>query len=246
MSQYYSLVTQAGLAAEASAKGLGQSVNLTEFAVGDSNGTEYDPIGPETALKNEVYRGAISNITVDPNNANQFIVDCVVPQDQGGFTIREAAVFTDNGVMYGIAKHPPSFKAIAGSATASELRVKFVFATSSASSINLVINPSQVNASREFVEDSFEFIEVTANRDAQKGKLHIFTDHADLTLGDESNGVMVSAQVDDSVDLKTGECRVKAPAGEKIVINGKQADIARFTEVNTSYRFKRINGVWKV
>ena len=246
MSQYYSLVTQAGLAAEASAKGLGQSVNLTEFAVGDSSGTEYDPTGAETALKNEVYRGAISNITVDPNNANQFIVDCVVPQDQGGFTIREAAVFTDNGVMYGIAKYPPSFKAIAGSATASELRVKFIFATSSASSINLVINPSLVNATREFVEDSFEFIEVTANRDAQKGKNHIFTAHADLLLQEEIDGTIVKVEVDESVDLANGDCRVIAPTGKKIKVAGALHDIARIKATGEVFRFKKVNGVWKL
>ncbi len=246
MSQYYSLITQAGAAAEVNAKGLGQLVNLNEFAVGDSNGVEYDPTGSETALKNEIYRGAISNITVDPNNANQFIVDCVVPRDQGGFTIREAAIFTDNGVMYGIAKHPPSFKTITSSGTASELRVKFVFATSNASSINLLIDPSIVNATREYVDDSFEFIEVSTTQDAVKNKDHVFTAHADIKLKAEANGSTVTAEVDEAVDLKTGECRVKAPAGEKILINGKQADVARFTEVNTSYSFKRINGVWKV
>lgn len=246
MSQYYSLVTQAGSAAEANAKGLGQLVNLSEFAVGDSNGVEYDPTGAETVLKNEIYRGAISNITVDSDNPNQFIVDCVIPQSQGGFTIREAAIFTNTGVMYGIAKHPPSFKTTVDSGTASELRVKFIFATSSASSINLLIDPSVVNATRQFVEDSFDFVEVTGNADAQKNKLHIFTSHADLTLGLEQNGVTVLAMVDESVDLESGECRVKAPVGEKVVVNGEQVDVARFTEVNTSYRFKRINGVWKV
>lgn len=245
MSQYYSLVTQAGSAAEANAKGLGQLVNLSEFAVGDSNGIEYDPTGAETALKNELFRGSISSITVDPEQPNQFIVDCVVPQNQGGFTIREAAIYTDQGVMYGIAKHPPSFKTTLNSGTASELRVKFVFSTTSAESINLQIDGSFVNATREFVEDSFNFIAVDANTDAQKNKLHIFTSHADLTLGVEKNGVITSAQVDESVDLKTGECRVKAPNGEKMLVNGKQVDVAKFTEVNTLHRFKRINGVWK-
>lgn len=245
MSQYYSLVTQAGSAAEASAKGLGQLVNLTEFAVGDSNGVEYDPTGQETSLKNEMYRSSISNISVDPEQPNQFIVDCVIPQNQGGFMIREAAIYTSEGVMYGIAKPPPSFKTTLDSGTASELRVKFIFATTSTDSIGLLVDPSFVSATREFVEESFQFMMVTGNITAVKNKLHIFTSHGDLALSAENDGVSISAQVDDSVDLKAGECRVKAPSGEKMLVNGKQVDVARFTEVNTLHRFKRINGVWK-
>ena len=246
MSQYYSLITQVGAAAEASAKGLGQLVNLNEFAVGDSKGVEYDPTGSETALKNEIYRGAISSITVDPNNANQFIVDCVVPRDQGGFTIREAAIFTDKGVMYGIAKHPPSFKTITSSGTASELRVKFVFATSNASSINLLIDPSIVNATREYVDASANVTMVTGNQAAVRNKENVFLAHADLQLKTEVDGTVVDVVVDSEVDLSAGDCRVLAPSGEKLKVNAELHDVARVKQTNQIIRFRRINGVWKV
>ncbi len=246
MNQYYSLVTQAGSAAEANAKGLEQQVNLTEFAVGDSNGVEYEPTGTETALKNEVYRGAISEITVDPDEPNQFIVECVVPQNVGGFTIREAAIYTDGGVLYGIAKYPPSYKTVLENGTSSELRVKFIFTTTSSSLINLVVDPTMVLASREYVDNSFNFVEVSSSTNAHKNKLHIFTAYADLSLTAEPDGTSVLVQVDDGVDLALGECRVTAPQGEQMLVNGKQVDIARFTEVNQSYRFKRVAGTWKV
>ena len=246
MSQYYSLITQAGTAAEASAKGLGQLVNLNEFAVGDSNGVEYDPTGSETALKNEIYRGAISSITVDPNNANQFIVDCVVPRDQGGFTIREAAIFTDKGVMYGIAKHPPSFKTITSSGTASELRVKFVFATSNASSINLLIDPSIVNATREYVDASANITMVTGNQTTVRNKEHLFLAHADLQLRNEIDGTVIDVVVDRSVDLTTGQCRVLPPSGEKVQSGDNDYQAVEILEKQKVFRIRRVNGVWKV
>lgn len=246
MSQYYTLITQAGSAAEANAKGLGQVVNLSEFAVGDSNGVEYDPTGEETTLKNELYRGLISDITVDPDEPNQFTVECVIPQEVGGFTIREAAIFTEDGVLYGLAKYPPSFKTTLESGTSSELRVKFVFTTTSSNLINLTIDPSLVLTSREYVDDSFNSVSIDGNSNAQRNREHIFLAHADLQLLAETNNSTVDVIVDNDVDLETGDCRVKAPTGEKISVAGELHDIARIKLNNQMTRFRRINGVWKV
>lgn len=246
MSQYYSLVTKAGFAAEATARSLGQLVNLTEFAVGDSSGSEYDPTGDETALKNERYRGVINDIIFDPKYPDQFTVEGVVPQNTGGFTIREAAIYTSSGVLYGIAKYPPSFKTAIDSGASSELKVRFVFATSNSSSIKLFVDPSSVLSTRSYVDNSFSFVAINQTSNALNNKSHIFTAHADLLLKAENDGSWVNVSVDDNVDLKSGDCRVKAPTGEKIKVNGKLVDYARFTVANLGYRFKRINGVWKV
>lgn len=246
MSQYYSLVTQAGFAAESNAKGLGQLVNLTQFSIGDSGGNEYDPKGDETSLKNEVYRGAINEIIYDESNPNQFIVVGIVPQNVGGFTVREAAVYTDGGTLYGIAKYPPSYKTTVESGASSELQVRIIFASSNTSTVNLTIDPSIVLSTRNYVDENPSFIEIKKHSKAAKNKDHIFTNHADLQLEDEKDGTIVTAMVDDSVDLTLGDCRFKAPEGELLVVNGKQVTYARFTRANFRFRAKRINGVWKI
>lgn len=245
MTKYYSLVTQAGLAAEANAKGLGQKVELTTFAIGDSSGNEYDPSGTETALKNEVYRGDINEIIFDPSKPNQFIVEGVVPQNRGGFTVREAAVFTKDGTLYGIAKYPPSFKTTVDSGASSELKVRIIFASSNTSTVNLTVDPSSVLTTRNYVDERFSFTQVKQNADAERNKEHVFTAHAVLQLKAEADGSWVTGLVDDSVDLSAGECRFKAPTGEKLIIDGKSVDFARFTETNKRHKLRRIKGSWK-
>ncbi len=148
MSQYYSLVTKAGFAAEANARSLGQLVKLTEFALGDSNDSEYDPTGDETSLKNERYRGGVNDIIFDPKYPDQFTVEGVVPQNVGGFTIREAAVYTDKGELYGIAKYPPSYKTTTSSGATSELKIRIIFGAASTDTVNLTIDPSVALATK--------------------------------------------------------------------------------------------------
>ncbi len=149
MSQYYSLVTQGGFAAEANARTLGKLVNLAEFAVGDSNGSEYELTGEETSLQNERYRGVINEIIFDPEYPNQFTVEGVVPQSIGNFTIREAAIYTDEGILYGIAKLPPSYKTTEVSGATSELKVRVIFGSSNSENIALTIDPSITFATKD-------------------------------------------------------------------------------------------------
>lgn len=246
MSQYYSLVTQAGFAAEATARSLGQLVNLTEFAVGDSSGSEYDPTGAETALKNEHYRGQVNEIIFDPERPNQFIVECIVPQNVGGFTIREAAIYTSSGALYGISKYPPSYKIALDSSASSELKMRFVFAASNSSSVNLQIDPSAILATRDYVDNSSNIVAVHGNTNALRNKEHVFLSHGELQLSAEINYSNIDVIVDGSVDLSSGECRVVAPADEKLSVNGELHDIARITVNNQLTRIRRINGVWKI
>lgn len=246
MSQYYSLVTQEGFAAEANARSLGQLVNLTEFAVGDSNGSEYDPTGQETALKNERYRGVINEIIFDPEYPNQFTVEGVVPQNVGGFTIREAAIYTNSGAIYGIAKYPPSYKTAIESGATSELKVRFVFATSNSSSIDLTIDPSVVLSTRSYVDNSLNFIAVTSDLNAEKNKEHLFLSHADMQFSAEINGTRIDVSVDNSVDLSLGKCRLLPPNGELFEYQQQLYSSVEITKLQVMYRLRRINGVWKI
>ena len=80
MSQdYFSLVTNQGLIKEAASNEPGgTAIDLTEMAVGYSNGAYYDPVGSETTLVNEVHRVTLTHVVVDENNTNQLIVEAVL------------------------------------------------------------------------------------------------------------------------------------------------------------------------
>ena len=69
---YYSLITNNGLLKEAEANAPGGSaIDLTHIAVGDANGTSYNPTGAQTALVHEVYRTTLTHVAIDENNSNQ-------------------------------------------------------------------------------------------------------------------------------------------------------------------------------
>lgn len=72
---YYSLITNNGLLKEAAARISGASqVNLTHLAVGDANGTSYNPNGAQTALAHEVYRTTLTHVAIDEDNPKS--TDC--------------------------------------------------------------------------------------------------------------------------------------------------------------------------
>jgi phage-related tail fiber protein len=258
---YYSLVTQSGFAAESNAKGSDESVNLTEFAVGDSAGVEYDPTGYETALVNERYRGAINNIIYDPEKPNQFILEGVVPEHVGGFTIREAAFFTDTGICYGIAKYPPSYKSAAANGAISEVNVRIVFVTDNTATINLLIDPSVVLATRDYADNVLQraknhadekdnHVEIAGNVTATLSKLHIFTAAGDLQIPE--SGTEFRFLVDDSVVLSdVNQCRLLAPSfldnqKNKIKVRGVDSDICEITESGVIHSVVNVKGIWKV
>lgn len=66
--QFYMILTNVGAAKLANALALGTTVGITQMAVGDSNGTYYNPTSTQPALVHEVWRGAIQSLNVDPAN----------------------------------------------------------------------------------------------------------------------------------------------------------------------------------
>src|SRR5690554_3123349 len=97
--QFYTLLTNTGLAKITNAQASGTTVNLTQLAVGDGGGQYYDPTETQTALVNEVWRGILNQVKVDEDNENWLIIETVIPTANGGFTIREAGVYDDEGDM---------------------------------------------------------------------------------------------------------------------------------------------------
>lgn len=249
--KYFTILTQAGLAAIVNSVALGQNLALNEFVVGDGGGIGFDP-DVETAktyesIQNEVYRGAINELKVDPNNSSRYYIEGVVPLNSGGWTVREAAWYLESGEMFAYTKYPPSYKTIPADGVATELPIQTYVAVGVMDGIELKIDPTVVLATRSFVENSFDFIEVTGDSENDGQKEHVFTNHGYLQLKAVNNGKSIDIIVDESVDLSgVLECRVKAPTAEKLTVNGKQVDFARFTSTGSRYRFRRINGVWKV
>lgn len=96
-NEFYTLLTDRGMAKIASALADKKQLHLQKMAVGDGGGQYYEPIASQTKLRHEVWRGEMNTLTVAPNNPNWLIAELVLPEDVGGWYVREVGVFDDEG-----------------------------------------------------------------------------------------------------------------------------------------------------
>ena len=136
--EYYSIITNSGLAKHAAASLGGAPINLTHLAVGDSNGTSYNPVATATALQNERYRTTLTYVQIDGSNPNQLIVEAVINETVGPFYVREVGVFDSSGALFAIGKFPETFKPNLPSGSGKKLYVRMILAFASSPQVNLV------------------------------------------------------------------------------------------------------------
>lgn len=141
MSEYYMIITDAGAAMEAAAHASGMPVTLTEFAAGDGGGIPVTPDPTRTALVNEVYRGNISSLTINPDDNTILNAQCVIPADSGGYTVREIGIYADDGTLYAIGNYIEQVKPDPSVGMAITMDVSVELAVSDTSDITLYLNP---------------------------------------------------------------------------------------------------------
>ena len=140
MSTYYSIITNSGLIKHANAANNEVNLDLAEIAVGDSNGSYYDPDGSEVALKNELYRASLTHLVIDENNPNQLVIETVLDEIIGPFYIREVGIFDSNGDLFAIGKYPETFKPNLPSGSGKRLYIRMILGFANTPNVNLVIN----------------------------------------------------------------------------------------------------------
>ena len=154
MADYYTLLTNAGIAYETACKAAGVPIKLAQISVGDGNGAVYNPDASAKALKREVWRGPLNALFQDEKNANWLMAEVTIPSDVGGWYVREAGLWTDTGILYAIVKYPESYKPVlATSGSGKEFYIRSIFETSNASNVTLLIDDTVVKATRAWVMD---------------------------------------------------------------------------------------------
>lgn len=151
--EYYTILTNAGLAYEAQQKAQNKPITLVAMAIGDGNGAAYNPDPAATTLRREVHRQAINSLLQDANNPTWLVAEAWLADDVGGWTIREVGIYTDTGVLYAIAKYPESIKPLLASGSGKQFYVRTIFQTSNVASVVLQVDNSVVMATRAFVVD---------------------------------------------------------------------------------------------
>ncbi|CDF81950.1 hypothetical protein PKB_0573 [Pseudomonas knackmussii B13] len=152
---YYALLTTIGASKLANASALGTTLKITQLAVGDGGGTVPTPDASRTALVNEVRRAPLNQLSVDPANAAQIIAEQVIPEDVGGWWIREMGLYDDSGALIAYANCAPSYKPQLAEGSGRTQTVRMVLIVSNTASVELKIDPSVVLATREYVDSAF-------------------------------------------------------------------------------------------
>lgn len=153
-TKYFAILTNQGAARLANATALGTKLNITQMAVGDGGGALPTPDPAQTKLVNQTRIAPINSLGVAANDAGQIIAEQIIPENEGGFFIREIGLYDDDGVLIAVANCPETYKPLLAEGSGRTQTIRMILVVSSTSAITLKIDPSVVLATRKYVDDA--------------------------------------------------------------------------------------------
>ncbi|MCU7769577.1 phage tail protein [Klebsiella pneumoniae] len=152
MSRTYSaILTAAGVEKLAAAALSGESVGFAVMAVGDGGGTLPTPSWGQSGLINEIYRSRLNRVVIADQANNVIRAELLIPPQVGGFWIREAALYDDDGNCLAVANMPESYKPLLAEGAGRFQAVNLWIAVSNTASVELKADPSVIMATVEEV-----------------------------------------------------------------------------------------------
>ena len=143
--------TQKGLDKETAFRAGGERKKLTHVAVGDGNGSIPLVSAAQTGLVNEVWRGLANAVMVNPDDPTDLLVDVVIPNNVGGFWIREWGIFDEDGDLVAVGPHDEMHKPLISTGQAAEFLERFHLPSANATFVEIKIT-SQALATQQYVE----------------------------------------------------------------------------------------------
>lgn len=163
-AKYFAILTSQGAAKLANATALGTRLNLTQMAVGDGNGALPTPDPAQTRLINQKRIAPLNMLNVDPENTSQIIAEQIIPENEGGFWIREIGLYDDAGILIAVANCPETYKPQLQEGSGRTQTIRMILIVSNTEAVTLKIDPAVVLATRKYVDD--KVIEVKAYADS--------------------------------------------------------------------------------
>ena len=207
-TKYLALLTNIGAAKLAKATALGTKVEITQLAVGDGNGVLPTPNPAQTALVHELRRAPLNMLTVDPANASQIIAEQVIPEDVGGWWIREIGLFDKDGDMVAIANCAETYKPQLQEGSGRVQVIRVILIVSSTEAVTLKIDPAVVLATRQYVDSQLRAHEQSRN-------------HPDASTTEKGFVQLSSSVTSDS------ESQAATPKAVKIAMDNGSARLAK-------------------
>lgn len=155
-AKFFALLTVIGANKLAKATALGTTLKITQMAVGDGGGTLPAPDTQQTKLVGEKRRAGLNTLFVDPKNDSQIIAEQVIPENEGGYWIREIGLFDDEGSLIAVGNCPETYKPQLQEGSGRTQTIRMILTVSHTESVELKVDPSVILATREFVNDAIE------------------------------------------------------------------------------------------
>lgn len=206
-SQYFAILTDYGTAAFAKALSSKQPLQLQTFAVGDGNGQAVTPTSNRTALVREKHRASVSAVSLDPRNNKQIIVELTIPENVGGFYIREMGVFDVNNKLIAYANCPESFKPTLASGSGKVQVMRMILLVASSNAVTLTVDDSVIFVTRGQLTPKT----ITAN--SANGFDHTGHSHAIDKASTTKAGIVQLSSANDSDD----ETKAATPKAVKVL-----------------------------
>ena len=149
----YTLLTNSGINKLLKTASDGSKIALKEIVVSDYDGELSEQT---TSIPNEKYRGAINAITIDENDNNILDVDAIIPPEVGGFYIKTAGIYCDDGSLFAVARLADTYKPLLNEGSSKDITLNFKLQIANASeSIILKVDNNIVLATRKWCEKMF-------------------------------------------------------------------------------------------
>lgn len=148
MAQYSAVFTTYGTQQLAKAIANNKPLTATHFAVGDGNGNAVTVSASQERLVNEKYRATVSAVSLDPRNNKQVIFELTIPEEIGGFYIREMGVFDANNKLVAYANCPESFKPTLASGSGKVQVMRMILLVASSNAVTLTVDDSVIFVTR--------------------------------------------------------------------------------------------------
>ncbi|EIW9071139.1 phage tail protein [Klebsiella pneumoniae] len=150
--KFCAILTRAGEEAMTRAAVTGEPVGFSVMAVGDGGGVSAIPDPLQTGLINEVWRAPLNRVVIADQQANVIRAEMIMLPQVGGFWLREAALYDDEGVCLAVANMAPTYKPLLAEGSGRLQSVNMWIAVSNTASVNLITDPCIILATVSEVE----------------------------------------------------------------------------------------------
>nr|QLJ19387.1 phage tail protein [Proteus mirabilis] len=212
-AKFFALLTVIGANKLAKATALGTTLKITQMAVGDGGGILPTPDTQQTKLVGEKRRAGLNTLFVDPKNNSQIIAEQVIPENEGGYWIREIGLFDDEGSLIAVGNCPETYKPQLQEGSGRTQTIRMILTVSHTESVELKVDPSVILATREFVNDAIE----SASKQTMAEVAKIYATKTELSTG--------LSKVQGSADDANTNANSRVPSTRKVNNKPLSADI---------------------